>query len=336
MKKGFTLIELLGVIVLLSLIIVLIMPNIINSIKKINRKSDIYSASVLYKAADSYILHSGIYEEKNGNKYCIPINKLVDEGLVEAPVRYNDANSVEDIMTIEATYNNKWNYSIVKNEECEVNINIICNRVVSSIKGNVPTGLFLPGDEYVCDLNDTVSGNYFILKTNGSKVYLIASTNITDSSWYSTSNNSYGPVTAYNALNTSTSNWNNIPVIKNFSYIDNNDCTTCGYSSIFTRKNDSSNTIYTTTITGKDNSKTTYDNLKARLPILSEVNSVGCTTANNSCPEWLKGSYYLNDSLAGSNTNAYIITTAGSISSTSITTSIGIRPVIELYKSDLE
>ena len=56
MKKGFTLIEVLGVIILLSVIIVIIMPNIINSIKKANKQGDIYKINlkVVFKLEDKY------------------------------------------------------------------------------------------------------------------------------------------------------------------------------------------------------------------------------------------------------------------------------------------
>ena len=110
MNKGFTLVELLGVIIILSIIVVTVTPNIINSIKKANRQSDIYVSSMVYSALQKYMSDYDIFEKKSDNTYCIPINELTLNGYLESPVRYKDIDNIEDIMSVKATYSYEWNY----------------------------------------------------------------------------------------------------------------------------------------------------------------------------------------------------------------------------------
>ena len=91
MKKGFTLIELLGVIVLLSVIMVLIMPNIINTIKKASNNQNTYTASMIYSAMDTYIANNDFFNEESGKTYCVTINKLVNLGLLQSPINYKQS-----------------------------------------------------------------------------------------------------------------------------------------------------------------------------------------------------------------------------------------------------
>ena len=65
MKKGFTLIELLGVIVILSLIMLVVFPNVLSVIKKSNQDKDTYTLTLIKNAADIYIKeHPDVVDEK--------------------------------------------------------------------------------------------------------------------------------------------------------------------------------------------------------------------------------------------------------------------------------
>lgn len=335
MKRGFTLIELLGVIVILSVIVVIVMPNVINTIKKTNRQSDIYISNMIYSALDKYMNDYNVFEEKDNNTYCININELTSNGYLNSPIKYNENENIENTMSVKATYNKKWNYSIVKNNECTSNVEYICNRVVTATLGFVPRGNYEIGDEYTCKINSNNTLNFIILGTTGNKVKLISSSNLTDNSkWYNTLTNINGPIDAYNFISTNTSTWSNIPAINNFSFIDTiNNCASCGYNGIYIRKNLND---YIATITSKSGDTYTLTNLKARLPMYSELTSIGCTTTNNSCPEWVGSNFYLNDSVIGTNNSAYYISLNHSIASTQVNTDAGIRIVIELYKFNLE
>ena len=80
-KKGFTLAEILGVIVIVSLLSIIIIPNIINSIN--NQRGNISSAQTkMLKEATVLFLDNNKekYPNTAGNRYCITIENLRDGG----------------------------------------------------------------------------------------------------------------------------------------------------------------------------------------------------------------------------------------------------------------
>ena len=235
-----------------------------------------------------------------------------------------------------------------------------------------------PGSEFKIKVNDTSDYlTFFVLSDEGNYVSLIAEQNITSAGeftsepqdndeWYVSSNsyrmNIYGPQTAYTYLSTATSNWTNIPIIKSLNYLDegykgnyNN-----GYKGITTTLNKQTGK-YITTITPRSSNygnPVTYENMRARLPYVSEITeNTTCTTDNYwSCPLWmvnyLYGSYYsTNDKVSSTGENwgywtlsshssdseeAFIVSRFGFVPDGDVyDTSIGIRPVITVLKSDL-
>lgn len=359
MKKGFTLIELLGVIIIISLIILIIMPNIINAIKKSNKNTSNITADLVYSATKKYIESNDKYKESEGVSYCITIKELVNDGLLDTPIKYGDDNNIENTKSVKATYTTTWNYSIVNTPECVTDANFICKRT-TTIGNNTVTSGYVPqnkyglGDEYVCSVDDTHSYHFFILSVNGSKVSLIADRNLQDdgtltneatnsTGWAPSNNNTIGPITAYSYMSVATSNWTKIPVISNFNFIDKNKNTEYGYSGINVEY---VNDEYITKIYTKSNSDTSFTNMKVRLPLYNEMKNAGCTDQDNSCPEWLSVNigadkdvgYWLLDSAEGQLNRAYFVTynvSKLSVINTANNT-CGIRPVIELDKSDLE
>ena len=352
MKKGFTLIELLGVIVILSIILLLTMPNIINSINKANKNTNQIMADMIFDSTKKYIGYNDKYKEVKGNSYCITIKELVNDGLLEAPVKYGDEDNIEDTKSVKATYNKKWNYSIVNKSECLAEANFICNRTKASnvTTGFIPNNEYNVGDEYICKINNTYSYHFFILSVNGGTVSLIADRNLqndgtlttgsTNADGWSTGNNAYGPLSAYSYIQTSTNIWVNIPIIKKFSFIDINKNSNNGYKGISVEY---IGTNYITKVFTKFDEFNEYTNLRVRLPMYNEVISVGCSSNSNSCPTWMGGNlsgdsgYWLLDSALNTRDKAYYIKTTKSIGELNITNnSVGIRPVIELNKNYLE
>ena len=93
MKKGFTLAELLGVIVIISVLLILVVPTIINSITKNKQPAENTGKEIIYNAADQYInANSTKYPKGKSGKYCIPIKK----------------NSRSWILSITGQRNNHW------------------------------------------------------------------------------------------------------------------------------------------------------------------------------------------------------------------------------------
>lgn len=121
MKKGFTLIEVLAVIVIISLLTVIIMPNILNSVN--NKRNDISDSAkkMIYDAADIYVKdNSEIYSNNEGATYCIKLETLVNNGKLVSPIK--DMKTDKEIPLnyyIKAVVNdyNQFDYELV--EECK-------------------------------------------------------------------------------------------------------------------------------------------------------------------------------------------------------------------------
>ena len=244
MKKGFTLIELLGVMVILSILLLIIMPNIINSMQKANEDNSSITAKLVYNATKKYIEGSSKYKEKNNNTYCITIRELIDDNLLDAPVKYGD-EFIEDTKSVKATYNDKWHYEIVDRNSCSTNTMFTCNRTNSAnvTTGFIPNNKYEVGDEYICKVNASTSYHFFILSVSGNRVSLIADRNLDSDGtlvdgntyaggWSNSNNNASGPVAAYEYLENSLSGWVNIPVITRFNFVDINKNNIYGYKGI--------------------------------------------------------------------------------------------------------
>ena len=118
MKKGFTLAELIGVITILALICLLVMPNILSEINKNKTELSESVKKMIYSSTELYISNNKqIYPKYNGYIYCIQIDDLVENDLLDSnlkdPVTNNNI-STDDY--IKVSVNNTYNYEIVN--EC--------------------------------------------------------------------------------------------------------------------------------------------------------------------------------------------------------------------------
>lgn len=124
-KKGFTLIELLSVVTLIVLISLIVIPNIASSINK--KKGEISEANMqlLANATDVYIEnHSAFYTnsfEANGSTYCIPVQTLINDGVLETPFKDVNGNEIDYSNVVKSTYNATYNgfqYELVDKNDC--------------------------------------------------------------------------------------------------------------------------------------------------------------------------------------------------------------------------
>lgn len=95
-NKGFTLIEMLAAGIIVLLISMIAMPMIINQIN--DRKEEIsdITLNTIYSATNLYLDDYQIISNLNvGDNYCVSLDKLVNEGYLEYPIK--DAVSKEDI-----------------------------------------------------------------------------------------------------------------------------------------------------------------------------------------------------------------------------------------------
>lgn len=178
-KNGFTLIELLGVIIILSLLVILVFPSIINSIRNSSKKIDEVTLELIYNAANLYIdNHKNEFYKNNGNEYSIELQSLVNEGLLVSPVKLSGSdNDLTNQKCIQVSYNNGFEYELKDTGNCNV---FAIN--VTLPKGLTPV-IYKDGDWEIADTSEkwydynkqewanAVILNEGVSKTPGTKVY---------------------------------------------------------------------------------------------------------------------------------------------------------------------
>jgi prepilin-type N-terminal cleavage/methylation domain-containing protein len=138
-KKGFTLIELLSVVTLIVLISLIVLPNIVSNINKKKGELSEVNTELLAAATDVYIdNHSGVYTdsfEADGSVYCIPIQSLINDGVLETPFKDVNGNEIDYSDVVKATYNSTYNdftYEKVSRSSCTEFKNFISRPVLSN------------------------------------------------------------------------------------------------------------------------------------------------------------------------------------------------------------
>ena len=292
-KNGFTLVELLAVVSILSLLLLLVVPKIVNQLNNSKEEVNDTTKKVIYSATEKYMKD---YNADTKDKYCILVSDLIDENYLSDSITDNNTGIDISRKSVEILYNENSGYEYRLVDNCE-----LCTLV--SDEDN--SGTITVGDEYACNVNETDTFNFYVLGTEGEganeKVNLIMDRNICNDGtieytstnyycryqWYSAAdNNTYGPTTVMAELYAGTKEWANVPdMIMNYKDENNGDSENKGYTNIVTNNG-------VTTITGKPTTNTTTVGtlskpLKARLPMMSEVTVAGCIGSSGSCPIWL-------------------------------------------------
>ena len=111
-RKGFTLIELLGVLVLLALIVLLAWSRLSNTITEVRKTLSEENLKLIYSAAENYIENnSEKYPRISGNKYCVSLEVLANEGLLPDELKnYVNDQDISLQSTVELTVNAKRKY----------------------------------------------------------------------------------------------------------------------------------------------------------------------------------------------------------------------------------
>ncbi len=126
MNKGFTLIELLGVIIIISLLALIMFPNIISSFFDATNKLDEATELLVVEAAKDY------YEENKNNiydlDYCVTILTLQEDGLLSADVKDSDGKLLPSEMLVKIA---KKGNSFDVNQKCIVTESEINEAAVS-------------------------------------------------------------------------------------------------------------------------------------------------------------------------------------------------------------
>lgn len=200
-NKGFTLIELLGVITIISLILLIVFPNIIGTIKNSSGETDDVTIKMIYNASDLYISnHPNDFLKLDGNKYIITLNDLIDDKLLSSPIKLSDSD-VTNLKCVQVTYMGKFEYELMNTGECIELINQLC-----TLTDNDGNGIISMGDEVTCDTE-----KFNVISSASEKVIMLSSKNIevsldnphqsdeagtiafsSSNYWDSTYNNTYG------------------------------------------------------------------------------------------------------------------------------------------------
>ncbi len=121
-KQGFTLVEILGVIVILGLIMLLAFPQLMAQIKKGTKNIDSKTQELIYASARVYIDQNvNEFPIENGNTYCVTIQSLLDNGVLNknlAGLTQSSKIDLSNVVKIEIENEANIDYSIVKEDQC--------------------------------------------------------------------------------------------------------------------------------------------------------------------------------------------------------------------------
>lgn len=124
-KKGFTLIEIIATILVITVLTLLIVPNILNSVN--NKRKDISSTAkqMIYDAADIYVNENeATYQALDDAVYCIKLETLVDSGKLSKPIK--DLKTDKEIplnyyVKVTVDQYGQFNYILVNDKSCNPN-----------------------------------------------------------------------------------------------------------------------------------------------------------------------------------------------------------------------
>jgi len=349
-NKAFTLIELIAVITLLALIVLVTVPVIINTLSNTEQKEYEDFKKLVTNAAELYVERNrNFYPELNevGGAIDITADILVNEGYLKNDLENPVDNEHVSNYKIVAFVNDEEiiNYEIYKRNNLVDLATISKNYDVNTIDRCSENGKCEAGTPFAIKVNDTDVYKFYVISDDGNAVTLIMNQNLYEEGninpnieWineadYATENNkdevpdtcSYtscndeGPITALNALDARTANWDYITA-KDYTYSGlGADGTTKKYTNI-TRK------------------------MRVRMITSLEVNALK-TNNNGTMPTWLYENLY---STGDTNTYGYWTSTARSSTSyhaghvntdgylysnvVSDSGNDGVRPVIEIFR----
>ena len=241
-KKGFTLIELLAVIVVLAIIALIATPIVMNTIKRVQKSAAERGAESYIGAVETVVaterldgnILEGEYEITSDGNICrdkkvscsdkdkIIINMKGTKPSSGKITISNGSVEISERITV-GTFDVVYNSTLKSYEATEKGssstydgTSILCKAVTTATTGNIPSGSFNYGDEYICNLGDTDDSKnliFFVLDKTDTEVSLIMNKNLGDAvAWSEDDNNhkddeSKQAITAKLALKERTLSW---------------------------------------------------------------------------------------------------------------------------------
>ena len=325
MKKGFTLLEMLAVIVVISILSLIILPNIMGQLADKKEEISKVSQQIILSAAE-------LYANETGNTYqTITINDLVEAGKLEQPI-IDQKTGKEISLTKEISIDASGNACIVGIDGCD--------KITPKKYENGTAVYYNPVSGEKCNdyteansTKETKSGCMkwyaFNDKEGNATVNVILDHNTTAKvAWNSTGSNSEMKEVA-DTLETDTSKWksdlnprlieaNEIAKITKYSTFD---ASKTGQDWFYF---DSNNQTRTASSTNKSKYAWLFD-------YTDGCTSCGCNKADSST-----GGYWTSTRKIDNSDKAWNVTDSGSLNFYYVTyPGLGIRPVITISKSKL-
>lgn len=364
-KKGFTLIELLAVIAIIAIIALIALPTINSLIAETRRKAFVNSAYGILKAGEQYYNKKDLLEDDNSAlEFSFPngVSELELKGEIpqEGTMEINKDGKIALAISngrycVTKGYNDSDVEVLDTFGSCDIPrtfSEVSITKHACTEKGKI----CVQGETlFTIQVNDNKTYDFYVLNDDGTKVSLIMNQNLgtkvawinkadynDDANFGENGNNSKGPITAFTYLNSQTLAWTNIPGIKEYNYINNENGTTTkyGYRNLQITNGE---TILVSqdgkTITTIDNPgrarMLTYEEMASRkeanggkTPTYLYTNLSSSNTSDKPIGYWMQSghatvSYYgrrmgYDGKLSGNATQNISIS--------------GVRPVIELYK----
>lgn len=217
-SKGFTLVELLAVLVLISAVVLIAVPSILNYINESKDEISDVTEKIITSGAELYVEANKKNFIVPQKQYCVTLQEIVDQKHLSAPILDSVTGNEVDLDTfvkIDHYYNletERYDYRYTVSSEC-VEREYLCAAVTkdSVSIGNVPIGDYNAGDEYICQVSNNEFYRFFVLKKDGDSIKLLLDRNLGGTvAWAESGSNSEGPVTANAALADRTSGWTKI------------------------------------------------------------------------------------------------------------------------------
>lgn len=114
-KKGFTLVEVLAVLILLSIIVIVVYPRIMEKVEEEENKINKAKLDLIYVAAKDYILENRNSYNELGVKYCINLDDLNKTGKIAIDIEeFKEDYNYSGVQFIIGKDNN-YSYKMVEN-----------------------------------------------------------------------------------------------------------------------------------------------------------------------------------------------------------------------------
>ena len=98
---------------------IIILPNLTNSIKDSTKDTDKITIDLIYDAASIYISnHKGSFPKVKGNKYVINLSDLIEDGILTSPIKLSDSD-ITNNKCIEVTYDGNYKYELKNSGSCK-------------------------------------------------------------------------------------------------------------------------------------------------------------------------------------------------------------------------